>query len=151
MKFTIIALSLCLITVLLFSCKTKQYTLEEYADPQITFGSGGGFTGMYKHYTLFKNGQLFKKEGKEEQFTAMKAADRNQVTQVFKNYQVLNLAEVEIDEPGNMTYYIAYKDKEGEHKMTWGGTNKQAAQEVKLFYQLLNQIVKTSLTEDVLK
>ncbi len=144
MKNAIILFSICLIALLVWGCKTKQYTLEEYQDPQISFGSGGGFTGMYTRFTLFENGQIFKKGGSEKEFSAFANANKNDVTQVFKNYEVLQINDIELNEPGNMNYYIEYKDKDKTHKITWGGVNKQPSENLKLFYGLLNNLVKSA-------
>lgn len=144
MKFTLTALSLTLLVFLLFSCKTKQYTLQEYTGPQITFGNGGGFTGLYTHYILLENGQLFKKKGKEEDYTAIEAVRKKEAKQIFKDYQELNLAKVELNEPGNMTYYVEYKNEEGRHTMTWGGTNEMPSDEVKSFYRALNNLISVN-------
>ena len=148
MKNAIILFSICLIAILVWGCKTKQYTLEEYQGPQISFGSGGGFTGMYTRFTLFENGQIFKKGGSEKEFSAFGIAKKNDVAQIFKNYDVLKINDIELNEPGNMNYYIEYKGKDKTHNVTWGGVNKPASDELKLFYQLLNNLVKSASKEN---
>jgi len=151
MKNAIILFSICLIAVLVWSCKTKQYTLEEYQDPKISFGSGGGFTGLYTRYILFENGQIFKKGGNEKEFSTFGNVKKNDAAQVFKNYGVLKINEIELNDRGNMNYYIEYKDKDKTHNINWGGTNQPASDDLKLFYQLLNNLVKSASKKDASK
>lgn len=144
MKYAIAIACLALVVFLFSSCKTKQYTMEENPEPMITFGSGGGFTGQSTFYTLFKNGQLYKKKGLRGEHTPLENVKKKEVLQIFKNYEVLNLAEVNINEPGNMSYFIEFKDENGVHRMTWGGNTTSPSNDLLLFYKLLMNTTKPS-------
>ena len=135
------ALLLC-VSFLFFltNCKTNKYTPADYPKAQISFGSGGGFAGTYSTYILLENGQLFKKGKEKGEYIAMGRKSANQVNQLFKNYHLLGLDQVQYDEPDNMSYYIGYKEGGNEHNITWGGLAKGLKPEVKLFYKLLTQL-----------
>ncbi len=141
-KFTITLLA-SLITIMSFSCKSTKYdSPTESPDPQITFGSGGGFTGAVTDYTLLENGQLFKRNSMKNEFLAMHKIKSDVVEQMFKNYEFLKIGEETINEPGNLYYFIQFKDKDkNEHKITW---NDQSAvsDNVKTYYGILSSITK---------
>jgi len=125
-----------------FSCKSTKYTPTDFPDSQITFGSGGGFTGAVTDYTLLENGQLFKRSSLKNEFLALHKVKKDVVKQMFKNYEFLNIGQETINEPGNLYYFIQYKDKDKkEHKITW---NDQSAvsENVKTYYGILTAITK---------
>lgn len=121
--------------------------MEENPEPKITFGSGGGFTGQSTFYALFKNGQLYKKKGIKEPYVELDKVDKKEAIQIFKNYEVLKIAEMEINEPGNLSYFIEYNDENGDHRLTWGGTAVKPSPDLLLFYKLLMKTTKSSSTD----
>jgi hypothetical protein len=139
MKFII---SILIISSLLFFqyCKTTSYTPDDYPAGQIIFGSGGGFAGTYNHYYLFENGALYKNSTVDTSFQKVKKIKKNQTTQIFSNYEFLNLKDYSMDEPGNMTYYIHFKNKDINHKIQWGGTNEQVDKKVETMYGILMKL-----------
>ena len=124
------------------SCNTTKYTPSDYPDAQLVFGNGGGFTGLYTEYILFENGQLFTKKSNEENFSALPRAKANTVDQIFKNYSVLGLGEYSFSIPGNVTYYIEFKDSKGSHRITWGDLGNGIREDVKVYSKMLYQLVK---------
>ncbi len=141
-KFTI-TLFASLITIMSFSCKSTKYTPTDFPDAQITFGSGGGFTGAVTNYTLLENGQLFKRSSLNKEFLALHKIKSDVVEQMFKNYEFLKIGEETINDPGNLYYFIQFKDKDKkEHKITW---NDQSVvdEKVKSFYGILSAITKS--------
>ena len=142
MKNTLILLTL--LSLAFVACKTTQYTPNDFKGDQIMFGSGGGITGSYTYYTLLENGQLFKNGKQKGQYTELKKISRDQVNQLFDNYKVLDLANVNYDEPDNMSYFIEYKTEEKVHRIVYGGAAKGLKTEAKLFYQFLNELVQPS-------
>lgn len=126
-----------------FSCKSTQYTPKDFPDAQIIFGSGGGFTGAVTEYTLLENGQLFKGNSLRDEFVSLKKIKKDVVKQMFKNYDFLNIGAETINDPGNLYYFIQFKDKDKqERKITW---NDQSAvsDNVKTYYGILSGLTKT--------
>ncbi|MFK7810509.1 MAG: hypothetical protein AB8F74_22070 [Saprospiraceae bacterium] len=140
--FTILSLSTLLLV--LTSCKSTKYaTPSESPDAQITFGSGGGISGLVNDYTLLENGQLFKRSSTDKIFVALKKAKKDAVSQAFKNYNFLGLNTMEVNEPGNMYYFIEHKSKEGETKrLTWGNGESPHEEKLKLYYSLLSNLIE---------
>ena len=122
-------------------CKVKKYTPVDYPKGQIIFGSGGGFAGTVTEYVLLENGQLFTKKSLEGEYQNVKKLERNVVKQMFNNISFLKIEEVELNEPGNMYYYLQIKNKNSDHRIVWGGS-QPAPKEIKNFYNTLNYLCK---------
>ena len=132
-------------TLAFLSCKTQEkiYTPETYTREMITFGSGGGFTGKVKRYTILRNGQMFKindTPNSNESSGEMVSLEEKVVDQLFLNFINLKLAEIELDDPGNMYQFINYYENGNTHRIRWGGKNEEVPRKVKDFYKILNQL-----------
>ncbi len=135
-------LLLCLGIFSLFSCKTPSYTPEDFPEGKITFGSGGGFTGIYTDYVLLENGQFFRKSSNEKEFIALPKIGKNKVSQVFKNVTTLKLMSLNFNNPGNMNTYVKMKIDGQEQEITWGVPGPKPPKDAKLFYKILMNLVK---------
>lgn len=133
----------CVLFTLLLGCNTTKHTPETYQSPQLMFGSGGGFSGIEMTYSLFENGQMFVQKGVQAAQEAMGKVETNTCKQLFSNYDVLKLADYNFDQPGNAYYFVGFKNGNDIHKITWGAGNQDVSNNVKIFYQLLNRLVKT--------
>ncbi len=140
-KITFTTLSFLLL-LLTFSCKTTKYTPTDFPDAQITFGSGGGFTGATTDFTLLENGQLFKMSSLNKEYEALPKVKKEMTQQMFNNYEFLNIGHETINDPGNLYYYIRYKDKDAkEHRITWNDQS-EVSSNVKTYYGILMSLVK---------
>ncbi len=135
----ILILSVCL---LIQNCKTTAYTPDDYPENQIIFGSGGGFAGTYNYYYLFENGELYKNSTTDEKYLKVKKVKKNQVKQVFNNYDLLKLKDYTFNDPGNISYFIHFKNKEVDHKIQWGGGNEVIDKNVDTMYKILMSFTK---------
>lgn len=133
-----------LFTALLFSaCKTKQYTFDTYEGNVLAIGSGGGFTGANSKYYLFENGQLFKSNKGGESPQELGRIDQTLIQQQFNNYYSLGLDKLELDDAGNMTYYIImHPNTDHQHMIKWGGGSTTPSKELEQYYKLLSAIIK---------
>jgi len=129
----------------LFSCKSqKAVVIDDYAGPRLTFGSGGGFTGATVEHCILPTGEVYVKSNRMKTYNVTKSIDKRVATQMFDNFTALGLDEEQIDDPGNMYYYIA-KEVDGKvHKLTWGAENVQASATAKKFFMTLKSLVKGS-------
>lgn len=141
-KFIFTTLSLLLVVLFYSSCKTTKYTPTDFPDAQITFGSGGGIAGLVTDYTLLENGQLFKRSSKDKRFVPLKGVKKDRVKQAFKNFTFLGLDKMEVDDPGNLYYFIEFKSKDGTaKKLTWGNGKTEMEKTLKLFYSQLSSLI----------
>lgn len=132
---------LLLFSLAIFFVSCKKYTPVDYPKGQIIFGSGGGFTGAMNEYVLLESGALFTRNSLEGEYTTSSKIERNMTKQMFSNIDFLGIKNIKLNSPGNKYYFIQIKDKNTDHKITWGG-NEKAPDQVKSFYKLLNHLVK---------
>ncbi|MEM9823634.1 MAG: hypothetical protein AAF985_21290, partial [Bacteroidota bacterium] len=94
--------SLWLVLLLFAQCTAPRYSHpNQYADEKITFGNGGGYSGLITEYTLLKNGQLFKKTTIDTAFQELPNLEASAVRQIFNNYHFLKLGKVFRNDPAN--------------------------------------------------
>jgi len=128
----------------LFSCKSTSYTPLDYPDAMITFGSGGGFTGIKTEYTLLKNGQLFMKSSNEKEHTALKTVAKNRTAQIFENLKTLGIADIRYNHAGNMNTYVKTKIDGIENDINWGQPGPKPPENAKLMYSILMNLIKNN-------
>jgi len=132
-------LSFILLVLLAFSCKTnKVANLADNTLPYLTFTSGGGFAGQYTTYVLLENGQIFEKgqfaSGTEPDSKPAGTISKEQAQQIFSNYTVLDLDNVNQESYGNYTYTIIKTDGDQQHKLVWE-KDKAGAEILQVFYK----------------
>lgn len=142
-RLLFIALALVAVVGFYSSCKTAKYTPMDFTKTQITFGTGGGFSGLVNDYTLLENGQLFKRSSQDDKFVELKKAKKKAVKQAINNYTFLGINELAVDQPGNLYYFIEYKDADGKtHRTTWGNGESPHEEKLKLYYSQLASLIK---------
>ena len=117
---------------------------SNFPKQQIIFGSGGGITGAVTEYALLENGTLFSKKGIQGEFKSLTKTEKKLTTQLFKNIEMLQLKEVQVNQPGNRYHYITLKDKSGEHQIMWSN-HESVPNKVKTFYDILNHLTKLDM------
>lgn len=132
-QWTLILLSL---VFFLISCHTTKLDPDSYTDKQIVFGNGGGFAGAYHEYVLQDSGDIFFKEGIKASYTWIKRLKKEEVDQIFSNYQVLELENMEFNKPGNLYYFIGMKKNGDNHKLVWSDESKPD-KNIQLIYRIL--------------
>lgn len=125
MKIHSFYLSLLCFFSLFLSCKTQQYEADKLPERQILFGSGGGFSGEITTYILLENGQIFKHSSLKNSMLQMGSVPKTQVKQLIKAVKSLALDKKAIHKPGNMSYFVAVKNGNTEHRSVWGDPNYQ--------------------------
>ena len=142
-KYFSLAVLLLISVLVISSCKTKQYTFDTYDGNVLAIGSGGGFTGASSKYYVFENGQLFKSNRGGESPQELGRIDEKVIKQQFENYYTLGLDKLELDDAGNMTYYIImHPNTDKQHMIKWGGGSTQPNPKLDQYYKLLSAIIK---------
>lgn len=122
---------------------TKNSSPENYSKRQIIFGNGGGFTGKVDTYILLDNGQLYNQVALTgSNYQQLPSLDPEITKQIFENYDRLQLNKKMLNDPGNLTYFVKMKQKEDEHKLTWGGAQQKLDPNVNRFYMNLFQLAQ---------
>ena len=129
------------VTLLTVACKTNKVDSPEGAiGKKLVLSHGGGFTGKYNSYTLLENGQLFKASETKGVLNQQKDLADDVVDQIFSNYEVLGLAEMEVETYGNLLYTIQMIDGDNTNKISWEKGDK-GSETLQLFFRnVMNQI-----------
>lgn len=143
MKSFLHLLGMFMLTFFAFCSSPKYTTPTEFPDARITFGSGGGIAGLVTEYVLLENGQLFTKKTTEDNYRILTQVEKNEVEQIFKNYDFLKIDDIAHNHPSNMYQFIEFNHKDKKHRITWGDTNNPVESNVNVFYSILNQLAKS--------
>lgn len=103
----------------LSACMTSS-KITETGIEFVQFGTGGGFTGEIKTYTLNSRGELFENDSE------LKRIDLNTTLTLFKSAK--ELSDYEFKEPGNMYSFIVIKKREGTNRIVWSFGNTKVNQ-----------------------
>lgn len=142
-KIIRIGFFLTVMTLLFTACKTKQYTFDTYDGNIMAIGSSGGFTGATNKYYLFENGQLFKSNRAGESPKELTQIDEKLIKQQFDNYYMLGFDQLELNDAGNMSYFIImHPHTDQKHMIKWGGGSTTPSPELEQYYKLLSAIVR---------
>ena len=134
------------LAVSLSFCKSTKYNSPaEFEGLKISFGNGGGFAGTYKEYLLCENGQLFYRSGMKNAFEDLGRIEKSQVKQAFENYKNLRIRDLQINDPGNLYYFLIDSEKKESHKIQWGGVQEKVPDYVSIYYRNLMNMVKGKL------
>ena len=107
---TLVKIYSLLLLVMLNSCATSKIVVNTGIE-EITFGSGGGFTGVVKTYKLTSCGKLF------EDDTELKKVSSKKRFELFKQAKVLK--DVDFNRPDNLYRFIEIKTKEKTNRIVW--------------------------------
>jgi len=141
MKYIFLIVSALAIVVFIGSCKSsKKLVLDSYEGPKLIFGSGGGFAGTSSSRILLPNGQVFLKANRSKEFAECESIDKKLASQMFENYKKLGFGKLELNDPGNMTYFIAREENGVRRDIIWGGGNSILDPNLKKFFHTLGQI-----------
>lgn len=128
--------------IMLFSCKSQQFTVDELPDKQLIFGRGGGISGEVNTYTLLENGQVFYNNSLTKENSEIKSIRRKEAVLCFQKMDSLKLSEMNFDHPGNMYYFLEEVNGEERYRVTWGSNDHEVSSECKDFYKELRTTIK---------
>ena len=86
----------------------------------IIVGEGGGFTGAYIQYKIYENGNVDRYDFKQAVYIKKGRLKANEVKPLLSKIKALELGDIELSSPGNMSQYIefTYNDIK-DHRLTW--------------------------------
>ena len=107
---------------------------------EISFGNGGGFSGISHNYTLDRHGNLYEVIFTEDR-TLLKKIDKEKTEALFALVEEGKLRDITHHKPGNTYKYISLKDGIGSHKLVWSGISENNT--LNLIYKHLNALRKS--------
>jgi hypothetical protein len=133
------ALFLSGIIILLFSCINSRKLMNNSDISRIYFGKRGGFTNIPDEYVLFEKGQLYKI--RNDTLLRIHRISRTQLETIDSLLIVTDFKELNINEYGNITYFIKVVRTDYEKEANWADISKVDSLK-KLYNTLLTTIIK---------
>ena len=131
-------ISFILIYCFLIACSTSKYSANELPEKQLTFGKGGGFAGVSDEFILLENGQLFLKSSLTDSIEVLPNIKKKKAKELFEAAAKLSMDTLDFNHPGNMYYFVKYREQEeAKNGITWGDMNHAPPAAIKEFYQRL--------------
>lgn len=126
-------------------CHNKVYSLQDLPKQFIEMGSSGGFAGTAKSYFFFPNGQRFLNQGLMGSVDTANAQEIETATpkdfrELLKSLKKMDFKDLELNEVGNMTYYIKLKSKKKEKLVQWSNMDTAPEALVDLYRFTLKNI-----------
>jgi len=100
----------------------------------IIVGQGGGFTGAVTTHSLTQEGQYKKTSSLKEVAAKIMQKEQSITSTTFADFSSLNIESIDFQKPGNMYYFVGYREGEVEKKVIWGSAQDAPPAEVKAFY-----------------
>lgn len=112
------------------SLKTDNNNIKRYA-----IGKGGGFTGDYTEFILNENGKVYKYDYKYDREVFYKELDKVDLNYFLEQIEELGLEGIDINQPGNISYYIEVKIGQNSiNKIVWGANLYYPPKELVTFH-----------------
>lgn len=124
------------------SCKVTKYTPDKLPSRQLIFGNGGGFAGIETSFTLLENGQIFRQTGLEGAYEELKSIKPKEAKTLFSKLSSLQLYKLDIEQPGNLYYFMREVNEQMDSKVTWGSGDFLPPQALVSLYKDLHAVVK---------
>jgi citrate lyase gamma subunit len=130
-------LMMMILSVLTMSCATqKQAKPLTPSFIEIRFGNVGGFSGMTNEYLLKQDGKVYKNSNVELNF--VNQIKQTEIENIEKQISELNLKNIELNEKGNLTYFIKVQTSTYDKKITWSDQTQNDS-----IKELYKSLVKT--------
>jgi len=125
----------------MLACKSnKVESPQDSKGKTLILTHGGGFTGKFSTYYLLENGQLWKGSKTEGIKDKQKSLPQDVADQIFSNYDVLKIADMEVVTYGNLLYTITMEDGNNTNKVSWE-KGDEGSEILQLFFRnVMNQI-----------
>lgn len=125
--------------IFLTSC-TVSSELKDFSKNNLIFGSGGGFVGTSNEYIVHYDGVIEEMNSFSKEKIQIITISKKETKTLFQQFLDSGLDTLEYSVPGNMYYFIGYKNDSVTQKITWGG-EKEPPSEAKELYNILNQLI----------
>jgi hypothetical protein len=143
MKNTLYTILICLIFA---GCKSAEQIKAETppTGKRYAIGKGENFNQNYTEFILSENGQVHKYDFNYDREVFFKQLEKVDLSYFLEKVEALSLEGIEMNEPGNPTFYIDVRiGRTSINKVVWGNYNFNPAQELIDFHQEIYQKIST--------
>jgi hypothetical protein len=116
--------------------KTQKELTNKFS--RISFGNSGGFAGATNEYLLKSNGEVYKIKNVDT--LKINQIDKKEIKKISGFIKSSTFKDLNLNETGNITYFIEVKALNYNKKVTWGENSK--AGELREFYKELVSTLK---------
>lgn len=126
-------------------CNSKKSAIKKHQkDAYIVVGQGGGFTGTYTQFKINGDGEIEEFDFSNESYSTISSLKPAQVYGFFQQLDSLNLGEVEMQNPGNMSQYIEFSYSDVvDHKILWPMEESSIKENIQNFFYKCYTFCKT--------
>ena len=125
------------VIMLSLACSGPEKLVSDTSKDQIYFGKSGGFTNISTEYLLVEK-YVFKREG--ENFSMIRKLSGEQVKSINALVNALDFSNLNLNEPGNMTYHIKLVKAGTAHEVKWSDTSENSR--IRELYKALTGTIK---------
>ena len=124
-----------LFLILIGCISSSNLNTENSNEKRYAFGKGGGFTGDYTEFILNENGKVYKYDYKYDREVFYKNLAKVDLDYFLTKIDDLGLDGIDINEPGNLSYYIDLRIGQNSiNKIVWGARQYYAPKELITFH-----------------
>jgi hypothetical protein len=120
------------------SCVNPEKLLSDNSRERVYFGKSGGFTNISEDYLLIEHSYVYNVE--KDKITPIRKLTKNEIKKLDALINNVNLWQFNLNEPGNMTYYIRVSANGSEKEIKWADTSKD--EKIKEIYKALVATLK---------
>ena len=128
------------LAIVIFGGCTSTKKLKDFSDNNIIFGSGGGIAGITNEYVLHYNGKIEKINSITKDVSQIENVSRQQSKKIFQQFLDNGLDTLEYSVPGNMSYFVGFRNDSLTKKITWGGEGETPPKAKETYYNLIQLI-----------
>ena len=124
-----------LILLALSACNSNKNTSTSQDNSYLIVGEGGGFAGTYEQYKINQDGLIEVYNFKEKNYSTLCKVKSKEVIGFFDTISSLNLGEVEMESPGNMSQYLEINYQNiHDHKLIWEKRKNSVNEELQALF-----------------
>jgi hypothetical protein len=113
-------LSLFFYLLTMLGCQSNRIFIPgNYQGKYIAVGNGGGFTGKTTIYYLLDDGKIYKGSDFSNEFVHLGSLGKSFSMQQWEIYNQQNLADRELNDPGNFYYFLEFRNVKNTKKYVW--------------------------------
>jgi len=148
MRRSVPSITVMLLATFWSSCCPKATTHDASAQESILVASGGGFSGAYSGYRLWRDGTLqawtLGPDGSDSLRTLV-VLHHDTTDYLFARIRFFRFADMKVSAPGNLTYVVRIDGPEGSHEARWGDRSYTPPADLARFYDDFLALVKDRL------
>lgn len=119
---------------LMFICLVYGFSCNEISTTEVVLGTGGGVAAALKEYKIYQTGKVELKDGLDGDFKEYGQLTKKETKMIYQNTEKIDLTNIDLNNPGNIYYFVEINRDEERKRVTWGAVNSTVPEEIKKLY-----------------